>query len=215
MIMDLSSPDGASVNDAIDPALCSLEYISVECVARKAWQLGPGALIAKTDTESVFRIIPVHLVDILLLGVLWQGNCYVDHMLPFGLRSAPKIFNAVADALEWVCQQAGIEHIFHYLDDFAIVGHPSANSTLPSSSGNARPWVFRWLRKKPRAQLPASGSRLIRWRGSCGCLPGSGHASKIRCGRCWAANLALLGFLQHATRVVKPGKSFTTTSGWV
>ena len=36
----------------------------------------------------------------------------------------PKIFNALADMLEWVCQQAGVKDIFHYLDDFAIVGPP-------------------------------------------------------------------------------------------
>ena len=43
---------------------------------------------------------------------------FVDPMLPFGLRSAPKIFNAVADALHWVLQQAGVRYLFHYLDDY-------------------------------------------------------------------------------------------------
>ena len=45
-------------------------------------------------------------------------------MLPFRLRSAPKIFNAVADALNWYLQQSGIPIVFHYLDDFIIVGSP-------------------------------------------------------------------------------------------
>ena len=48
----------------------------------------------------------------------WDGNIYVDGMFPFGLRSAPKIFNALADAIEWCARQKGILHIFHYLDDF-------------------------------------------------------------------------------------------------
>ena len=47
-------------------------------------------------------------------------------MLPFGLRSAPKIFNAAADALNWYLHQAGIQHILHYRDDFIII-------TLPGS----------------------------------------------------------------------------------
>ena len=51
---------------------------------------------------------------------------YVDPMLPFGLRSAPKIFNAVADALEWGVRQQGVEHIFHYLDDFIVIGAPDS-----------------------------------------------------------------------------------------
>lgn len=47
-------------------------------------------------------------------------------MLPFGLSSAPKIFNAVADAIEWIVAQEGVEDIFHYLDDFAVLGHPNS-----------------------------------------------------------------------------------------
>ena len=45
-------------------------------------------------------------------------------MLPFGLRSAPKIFSAVANALQWILQAEGLPHVEHYLDDFAIVGPP-------------------------------------------------------------------------------------------
>ena len=47
-------------------------------------------------------------------------------MLPFGLRSAPKIFNAVADALNWCLQRAGICFLQHYLDDFIIVAPPNS-----------------------------------------------------------------------------------------
>ena len=45
-------------------------------------------------------------------------------MLPFGLRSAPKVFNAVADAVEWIVYQQGVSTAFHYLDNFLIVGNP-------------------------------------------------------------------------------------------
>ena len=43
-------------------------------------------------------------------------------MLLFGLRSAPKIFSAVADALEWCIHRSGVQSIFHYLDDFVAMG---------------------------------------------------------------------------------------------
>ena len=112
LITDLSFPHGQSVNDGIDPALCSLSYTSVETVA---------TLLAKVDIESASRLIPVHPDDRTLLGVQWQGRVYIDPMLPFGLRSAPKIFNAVADALQWYLRLKGIPHIEHYLDDFIIV----------------------------------------------------------------------------------------------
>ena len=48
-------------------------------------------------------------------------------MLPFGLRSAPKIFNAVADTLHWHLAQGGIRYLYHYLDDFIIVAPPQSS----------------------------------------------------------------------------------------
>ena len=52
----------------------------------------------------------------------WQGSIYIDTALPFGLRSAPKLFNAVADTVEWCAKDAGAEFLWHYLDDFITVG---------------------------------------------------------------------------------------------
>ena len=42
--------------------------------------------------------------------------------MPFGLRSAPKIFSAVADALNWMLEQSGVRHSCHSLDDFIVLG---------------------------------------------------------------------------------------------
>ena len=89
LITDLSFPAGGSVNEGIRPDLCSLHYTSVEAVARAAQRLGNGALMAKLDIKSAYRLVPVHLSDRHLLGVEWNGAIYVDGMLPFGLRSAP------------------------------------------------------------------------------------------------------------------------------
>ena len=47
--------------------------------------------------------------------------------MPFGLRSAPKIFAAVADTLEWCLRQRGVELIHHYLDDFIVISPPSSD----------------------------------------------------------------------------------------
>ena len=42
-------------------------------------------------------------------------------MLPFGLRSAPKILSAVADTVQWILSNNGIRKRLHYLDDFNLV----------------------------------------------------------------------------------------------
>ena len=66
-------------------------------------------------------MVPVHSEDQHLLGVQWNGSVYIDKVLPFGLRSAPKIFSAVADALLWILNKKGITKGLHYLDDFILV----------------------------------------------------------------------------------------------
>ena len=47
LIVDLSSPQGFSVNDGIDPQLCTLKYTSVTQAANMVKHLGQGALMAK------------------------------------------------------------------------------------------------------------------------------------------------------------------------
>ena len=66
-------------------------------------------------------MIPVHPDNQPLLGVQWNDCTYLDKMLPFGLRSVPKIFSAVADGLQWILVQQGVTHLLHYLDDFIFV----------------------------------------------------------------------------------------------
>ena len=132
LITGLSFSEGSSVNDAVDPALCTLEYITVDRVAEAAMQLGNASLLAKIDIKSAYRLIPVHPSNRTMLDIQWNGNLYVDCMLPFGLRSAPKIFNAVADALEWCIAQKGVRHIFHYLDDFLVMGPPNSSDCQES-----------------------------------------------------------------------------------
>ena len=82
------------------PALPSCIYQ----VAQAVLELGPGAQLAKIDIKSAYRVIPVHPDDWPLLGMVWEYHVYIDVALPFGLRSAPKLFNTVADALEWIAK---------------------------------------------------------------------------------------------------------------
>ena len=124
LIVDLSAPEGHSVIDGIRGEWCSLTYVSVDDAVEAVRQRGPGTMLAKVDIRSAYRIVPVHPEDRLLLGMMWEQALYVDTALPFGLRSAPKIFNAVADALEWIARSRGVSSMFHYLDDFLVVGAP-------------------------------------------------------------------------------------------
>ena len=90
--------------------------------AKLITELGQGSLLAKVDISHAYRNIPVHPQDRRLLGMTWEGALFVDTTLPFGLRSAPKLFCAVSDALEWVLCHKGISSCLHYIDDFLTVG---------------------------------------------------------------------------------------------
>ncbi len=84
-----------------------------------------GALLAKFDVESVYRTVPVYPEDRWLLGMSWKGQLYVDKVLPFGLRLAPKFYSAVADGLQWILREAGVD-VIHYLDDFLVTEKPDS-----------------------------------------------------------------------------------------
>ena len=79
------------------------------------------------DIKSAYRNIPVHPDDRRLMGMHWRGDLFVDTALPFGLRSAPKIFTAVADAVEWIVREEGVDFVVHYLDDFLVMGAPGSD----------------------------------------------------------------------------------------
>ena len=127
LIVDLSSPEQSSVNDGISKELSSLSYLSVDDVIAEVVRRGRGTLMAKMDIKKAYRYVPVHPVDRLLLGMQWRGRVYVDGCLPFGLRSAPLLFTAVADALQWVMEARGVAWLGHYIDDFITVGVPQAD----------------------------------------------------------------------------------------
>ena len=93
-----------------------------------------GAWLVKADIKEAHRAIPVHPEDQPLLGVSWNGTTYIDKVLPFGLRSAPKIFSAVADAIQWVLSRHGIPLSLHYLDDYILVTRDRQEAELQKST---------------------------------------------------------------------------------
>ncbi len=85
-------------------------------------ELGRRSEMAKMDIKQAYRMVPVSPGDHPLLGMNWQGTTFLDTVLPFGLRPAPKVFNALADALQWVALGRGVSCLFHYLDDYITLG---------------------------------------------------------------------------------------------
>ena len=221
LITDLSFPPGQSVNDGIDPALCSLAYTTVDQVAEVVMRLGTAALLAKVDIESAYRLIPVHPQDRPLQAVRWEGQVFIDPMLPFRLQSAPKIFNAVADALDWLLHQRGIPHVLHYLDDFIIISLPHSPqgreslSRLRQLCGELGVPIAEHKMDGPTTCLMFLGIEIDTVAGQLR-LPGEKLQRLQALLRQWGdrkvcsrKNLeSLVGMLNHACKVVRAGRSF-------
>ena len=132
LIVDMSSPSGGSVNDGINESLCSLSYVTIRDGAQGVATFGRGTMMAKVDIRNAYRVVPVNPDDRWLMGMIWHQKLYIDTALPFGLRSAPKIFTALADAIEWIAKNNGIQFIIHYLDDFLLLGAPGSQQCTKS-----------------------------------------------------------------------------------
>ena len=161
----------------------------------------------------------MHPEDRPLLGMKWDGQLFCDKTLPFGLRSAPIIFSAVADALEWIVKEKGATHIFHYVDDFVIVGPPGSakcgNDLLVKTCSDLGVLVaedktegpatcltvlgveidtLAMELRLPQGKLDRLNGVLAEWRGK-----RSGKRRDLE---------SLVGLLQHASQVVRPGRIF-------
>ena len=145
----------------------------------------------------------------------------MDTALPFGLRSAPKLFTALADALQWVLQRRGVRDTMHYLDDYLFGGAPGSGVcgrslciaketceslgvplALEKQEGPAQQLVFlgigldtaKFELSLPEEKLRRLVGMIAEWQVKRSCTK--------------RELLSLIGHLQHATRIVKPGRPF-------
>ena len=131
VIHDLSWPEGSSINDFISKSDHSMQYISIDNIVQKVVAKCHKCLMAKLDIEDAFKHIIVRPEDVELLGTTWTRQqadggqikeYYLDLVLPFGMRSSPKLFNDYADGLEFIMKANGSSEVLHYLDDYFTCG---------------------------------------------------------------------------------------------
>ena len=221
LIVDLSAPQGHSVNDGISKELATLSYVSVDEVVEGILQHGKCTMMAKMDIRQAYRNIPVHPCDRPLLGMKWKGATFLDAALPFGLRSATLIFSAIADALQWIIKSMGVQWVVHYIDDFITLGSPDSTECEENAStmhvacarvglpvepekdeGPATTISFVGIEldsvameiRLPQEKLKRLNDELSAWRGKKAC--------KKR------ELLSLIGLLSHACKAVRAGRSF-------
>eukprot|EP00731_Ephydatia_muelleri_P036077 Em0199g3a len=142
-------------------------------------------------------------------------------MLPFGLRSAPKIFNALADSLEWIIRRKGVAYTAHYLDDYVIAGPPGTSRcaddlhTLVETCKELRVPLAVAKCEGPTPCLTFLGIQIDTVNGTLS-LPKEKLERVQSMVQQWEGRKAcsrrelesLIGLLNHACKVVRPGRSF-------
>ena len=223
LIVDLSYPTGHSVNDRIPTHLCRLTYITVDTAIEHTLTSGASTWLAKIDIRNAFRLLPVNPADRHMLGMRWNNQIYIDTCLPIGLRSAPKLFNILANLLSWILQSKGVSPVLHYLDDFLTLGPPSTTTcvdnlmtikevclqlgiplALDKVEGPSKSLTFLGIildTERMEARLPEE--KLTRIPHQLEVWQGKKKATKRQI-------LCLVGLLQHATKVVRPRRTFVS-----
>ncbi|KAJ1162687.1 hypothetical protein NDU88_003154 [Pleurodeles waltl] len=101
----LSYPKGSSVNDYLEEGTCSVCHASFDEAIDLVRTAGKGALMAKADIESAFRLLPVHLSSFHLLGMQWAGQYFYDKCMPMGCAVSCSLFKTFACFLEWALKE--------------------------------------------------------------------------------------------------------------
>lgn len=118
VIHHLSFPPKTSVNDAIDEEGAYLAYVKFEAILQMVISAGRDCIIVKRDMRDAFRMIPIAPQDHWLFGFQWEDKFYTEKVLPFGLRTAPFLFNLLAEGWEWILRSwTTCKYIEHFLDD--------------------------------------------------------------------------------------------------
>ena len=125
VILDLSYPKGASLNDQVDRKLFdssafSLRLPTVDDVVKEISRHGDDITLAKIDITRAFRNLRVDPADTMKLGIKWQDDINIDAAVALGWIHGSSAFQPVSDAVTFIARKAGIKMVA-YIDDCIII----------------------------------------------------------------------------------------------
>ena len=128
VIMDLSFPKGASLNDYVskDEYLgekIELVYPKVDDFIQLIKQKGRGCLLYKTDLRRAFRQLNLCPSSYNLCAFVLNKHIFCDCVLPMGAKSSAFLCQRFSNAISFILFKIGI-YILNYLDDLASAETP-------------------------------------------------------------------------------------------
>ena len=136
VILDLSFPEGLSVNASIPKLLYEgapykLRLPTCLDLADLVLKHGQGTLLYKVDLSRAYRQLPADPHDWPLLGISWNEQLYFDRTIPFGLRHGAMCCQRVTSGICHAMKQQHDADALAYIDDFA--GSPGPDRRLANT----------------------------------------------------------------------------------
>ena len=124
VILNLSYPYGASVNDCVskshfDGRRFTLKFPMIDDIVQDILDTD-DPVIFKVDVARAFRYMRVDPVDTLKFGISWEGRSYVDLSVAFGWTHGSAAFQMASDAIVFIRKGMGCK-VHAYIDDYVIV----------------------------------------------------------------------------------------------
>ena len=123
IILNLSHPHGASVNDhvskdAFDNNKFTLKFPTIDSIVNSVktfTDLDP--VLYKIDVARAFHNLQVDPVDAVKLGMSWKGQFYLDLGIAFGWMHGSAVFQPLSDAIVYIMRKRAC--VLHaYIDDY-------------------------------------------------------------------------------------------------
>jgi hypothetical protein len=130
-ILNLSSPEGTSLNDAVNKlAIRKLTMSSAKKFSQTLLHMGKNAKFAKSDLVDAYKLVPIHPSNWKYYGFKWLGKFFIDTTTPFGSNTAPANFDDVGETITNIVQticNTPKQLIHRQLDDVPIVAPENSN----------------------------------------------------------------------------------------
>jgi hypothetical protein len=108
---------GVSVNDLLSAGWSTVDVPRTREFVIMIDEAGISATLLKEDIWAAFRLMPIRLLDLPFMVFRCGNEHFLDTIMTFGMKSAPRIFNVFADVIMYILHKHGVERGKHFFDD--------------------------------------------------------------------------------------------------
>jgi len=133
IILNLSAPEGRSVNDGINADEFPAKMSSTAKWLEVLEKVGTGALMMKADWSDAYKHIGVRPKDLKLQWFSWLGKYFAELCLVFGAASSVGIFDRVAKLISLIVLFYAVfpaDKVCQHLDDFCAAASKNDADSL-------------------------------------------------------------------------------------